>query len=114
MNGAKVLLVGIAYKGDIDDVRESPALKVLEHLEKNMADVVVVDPYVEKFYYKEGDRKTEKLTKELCRWADIVIITTAHKKRIDYSVIVENSELIFDTKNVLKNFGIKGENVVVL
>ncbi|HOJ87865.1 MAG TPA: nucleotide sugar dehydrogenase [Pseudothermotoga sp.] len=114
MNGAKVLLVGIAYKGDIDDTRESPALKVLEHLEKNLAQVVVADPYVEKFSYNGRERKTEKLTKELCEWADITIITTAHKKRIDYSLIVQNSEIVFDTKNILKSFGMKGENVVVL
>lgn len=114
MNGAKVLLVGIAYKGDIDDVRESPALKVLEHLERNLANVVVVDPYVEKFNYEGKDRKTEKLTEELCKWADITIITTAHKKRVDYKMIVENSQLVFDTKNILKNFGIKSEKVVVL
>lgn len=114
MNGAKVLLVGIAYKGDVDDVRESPALKVLEHLEKNLADVVVVDPYVERFSYKGKERKTEKLTEELCRWADIAIIATAHKKRIDYNMLVENSELIFDTKNILKSFGIKSKKVIVL
>ncbi|MFN3284589.1 MAG: UDP binding domain-containing protein, partial [Pseudothermotoga sp.] len=114
MNGSKVLLIGIAYKGDIDDVRESPALKVLENLERNLADVIVVDPYVEKFNYRGRERKTEKLTKELCNWADITIITTAHKKRVDYNMIVENSQLIFDTKNVLKSFGIKNEKVAVL
>ncbi|MFN4189947.1 MAG: nucleotide sugar dehydrogenase [Pseudothermotoga sp.] len=114
MNGSKVLLVGIAYKGDIDDVRESPALKVLENLERNLAHVIVADPYVEKFNYRGRERKTEKLTKELCNWADITIITTAHKKRVDYNMIVENSQLIFDTKNVLKSFGIKNEKVAVL
>ncbi len=114
MNGSKVLLVGIAYKGDIDDVRESPALKVLENLERNLADVIVVDPYVEKFNYRGRERKTEKLSKELCNWADITIITTAHKNRVDYNMIVENSQLVFDTKNVLKSFGIKNEKVAVL
>lgn len=114
MNCSKVLLVGIAYKGDIDDVRESPALKVLENLERNLAHVIVADPYVEKFNYRGRERKTEKLTKELCNWADITIITTAHKKRVDYNMIVENSQLIFDTKNVLKSFGIKNEKVAVL
>jgi len=114
LNGAKVLMVGIAYKGDIDDTRESPALKVLEHLEKNKAVVIVVDPYVEKFSFMGEERKTEGLTQELCKDADIVIITTAHKKRIDYKMVVENSQLIFDTKNILKTFGFFGENIVVL
>ncbi len=54
MNGAKVvMLLGIAYKEDIEDMRESPALKVLEHLEKNHAHVSVVDPYVPEFIWEE-------------------------------------------------------------
>jgi len=114
MNGAKVLLLGIAYKGDIDDVRESPALKVLEHLEKNKASTIVVDPYVERFLFNNVEISTHELTEDLCKWADIAIITTAHKNKIDYRMLVENCRLVFDTKNILKNFGLKGENVFVL
>lgn len=114
LNSVHILLVGIAYKGDVDDVRESPALKVLELLEEEKAEVIVVDPYVESFKWKSGERKTQTLTAELARWADISIITTAHRKRIDYKILVENCQLIFDTKNVLKNFNLHGSNIVVL
>lgn len=114
LNGAHVLLVGIAYKGDVDDVRESPALKVLKLLEEEQAEVIVVDPYVKSFKWKGSERNTVALTAELARWADIAVITTAHRKRLDYRILVENSSLIFDTKNVLKSFNLQGPNIVVL
>ncbi|WP_041078158.1 nucleotide sugar dehydrogenase [Thermotoga caldifontis] len=114
LNGAHVLLVGIAYKGDVDDVRESPALKVLKLLEEEQAEVVVVDPYVKSFKWKGSERNTVPLTADLARWADIAVITTAHRKRIDYRILVENCSLIFDTKNVLKSFNLQGPNIVVL
>lgn len=114
LNSARVLLLGIAYKGDVDDVRESPALKVLKLLEEEKAHVIVVDPYVQSFKWNNVERKTQPLTVELARWADIAIITTAHKKRVDYRILVENCQLIFDTKNVLKSFNLHGPNIVVL
>ncbi|AEH52032.1 nucleotide sugar dehydrogenase [Pseudothermotoga thermarum] len=114
LNGAKVLLVGVAYKGDVSDTRESPALKVLEILEKYHADVVPVDPYVEEFKYKDQIRKTQKLTEQLCEWADIAVITTAHKRNVDYKMLVEKCKLIFDTKNILGMLGFKGDNIYLL
>ncbi|AKI96519.1 nucleotide sugar dehydrogenase [Kosmotoga pacifica] len=114
MNGAKIVMLGIAYKGDIDDMRESPALKVLEHLEKNLADVTVVDPYVNEFKWNDGIVKTAKLSAELIKSADAVIITTAHKRNVNYKLVVDNAKLVFDTKNILKTLGISGENVEVL
>jgi len=114
MNGAKVVMLGIAYKGDIDDMRESPALKVLEHLEKNHAVVTVVDPYVEEFKWNGEFIKTAKLTTELIKESDAVVITTAHKNKVNYQLVVDNAKLVFDTKNILKSLGIAGENVEVL
>ncbi len=108
MNGAKVVMMGIAYKEEIEDMRESPALKVLEHLEKNLAHVSVVDPYVSQFQWEGKTVKTVNLTE------DAVVITTAHKKNINYKMIVENARYIFDAKNVLSKMGIAGENVEVL
>lgn len=58
--------------------------------------------------------KTAKLTAELIKEADAVIITTAHKHKVDYKLVVDNAKLIFDTKNILKTLGISGENVEVL
>lgn len=114
MNGAKVVMLGIAYKEEIEDMRESPALKVLEHLEKNHAHITVVDPYVPEFMWEGKKIKTAQLTEELIKQADAVIITTAHKKNINYKMIVENAKYIFDAKNVLKKMGIESGNVEVI
>jgi len=114
LNGAKVVMLGIAYKEDIEDMRESPALKVLEHLEKNLAHVSVVDPYVPEFIWEGKTVKTVNLSEELIKESDAVIITTAHKKLINYQMIVKNAKYIFDAKNVLSKLGIDAENVEVL
>ena len=114
MNGAKVVMIGIAYKEEIEDMRESPALKVLEHLEKNLAHVSVVDPYVSQFQWEGKTVKTVNLTEELIKESDAVVITTAHKKNINYKMIVANAGYIFDAKNVLSKMGIEAENIEVL
>jgi len=114
LNGAKVVMLGIAYKEDIEDMRESPALKVLEHLEKSLAHVSVVDPYVSQFEWEGKSVKTVNLSEELIKESDAVIITTAHKKNINYKMIVANARYIFDAKNVLSKLGIDAENIEVL
>jgi nucleotide sugar dehydrogenase len=114
MNGAKVVMMGIAYKEEIEDMRESPALKVLEHLEKNLAHVSVVDPYVSQFQWEGKTVKTVNLTEELIKESDAVVITTAHKKNINYKMIVANAGYIFDAKNVLSKMDIEAENIEVL
>ena len=114
MNGAKVVMMGIAYKEEIEDMRESPALKVLEHLEKNLAHVSIVDPYVSQFQWDGKTVKTVNLTEELIKESDAVVITTAHKKNINYKMIVTNARYIFDAKNVLSKMGIEAGNVEVL
>ena len=114
LNGAKVVMLGIAYKEDIEDMRESPALKVLEHLEKNLAHVSVVDPYVPEFIWEGKKMKTAQLTEELVEDADMVIITTGHKKAIDYSLVLKKAQLIFDTKNTLGKIGLTGINIICL
>ena len=114
MNGAKVIMLGIAYKEEIEDMRESPALKVLENLERYHARVTVVDPYVPEFIWEGEKMKTAPLTDDLIKQVDAVIITTAHKKNIDYKMIVENAKYIFDAKNVLKKMGIQSGNVEVI
>lgn len=102
MNGSKVLILGVAYKQDIDDLRESPALKVIEHLEKQGAIVQYNDPYIPKFKYKGKEYKSIELTEENLKSADIVIITTMHSV-YDYQTIVDNAQIVFDTKNATKN-----------
>lgn len=101
MNGAKVLLLGVAYKKDIDDLRESPVLKVIEHLEKNGADVYYNDPYIPTFKHKDKQYKSIAVDDMLDK-ADIVIITTDHTC-YDYQDIVNRAKLLYDTRNATKN-----------
>jgi UDP-N-acetyl-D-glucosamine dehydrogenase len=102
LNGSQVLVLGVAYKQDIDDYRESPAIKVIDHLEERGAEVVFFDPYI-KEYKHEGKvkRGADALTKELIESADLVMITTAHTT-VDYDSVQQHAKLVFDTKNAMK------------
>lgn len=103
LSGSNVLVLGVAYKQDIDDYRESPALKVIEELEKTGANVSFYDSYVD--HYKRGGKifKGEKeLTASLLKESDIVVITTAHTN-IDYDYVQKHAQAIFDTKNAMRN-----------
>ena len=113
INGAKVLVLGVAYKQDIDDYRESPAIRVIEELKKVGADIKYYDPYISKF--KDGKLTMEgekELTKSLIESSDIVIITTSHTN-VDYKFVVDNAKIVFDTKNVTKDIS-KKDNVYML
>lgn len=103
LNGSKVVLLGMAYKKDIDDVRESPSLEIAELLEKSGAEWVAVDPYVSQFKLNNEVIKTVDLSVELIQSADLVIITTDHSD-FDYEMIARNSVSIFDTRNALKGY----------
>lgn len=101
MNGAKVLLLGVAYKRDIDDPRESPTLKVMEHLEKNGAELLINDPYIPEF--KHNGKKYHTVDwKEVIDDSDIVIITTDHSN-YDYEEIVSRAKILYDTRNATKD-----------
>lgn len=113
LNGAKVLLLGVAYKNDIDDLRESPALKVIEHLEKKHADIIIHDPYIPEFTHEGKEYKSVELTKELLESVDAVVLTTAHSN-IDYEFVLEHASFLFDTKNKTKNIEKNKEKVILL
>lgn len=103
MNGAKVLVLGVAYKNDIDDYRESPALKVIEELQKEGAEVKFYDPWISKYKYKgEIHEGLEKIDEKIVANSDIVIFTAAHSN-FDYDMISKNAKAIFDTRNAMKN-----------
>lgn len=113
INGAKVLILGVAYKQDIDDFRESPAIRVIEELIKVGADISYYDPYVSKFKKGDLNMTSEKdLTKDLLLSKDIVIVTTAHSN-VDYKFVIDNAKIVFDTKNVTKELD-KKDNIFVL
>lgn len=103
MNGAKVLVLGVAYKADIDDYRESPALNVIDHLIKEGADTTYYDPYIPEYKHKGRIHTGAKeLTDDMLRASDIVIICTAHTC-FDYDKIQKLSKEVFDTRNAMKN-----------
>lgn len=101
LNGAKVLVLGVAYKKDIDDMRESPTLKVLDLLEKNGAEIIVNDPYIPSFKHKNVEYVSVDWEKVIDD-TDIVLITTDHSC-YDYEIIVEKAKLLYDTRNATKN-----------
>jgi UDP-N-acetyl-D-glucosamine dehydrogenase len=105
IKGAKILILGVAYKKDVDDMRESPALKIITLLQEKGADVNYNDPYIpeipplRKYQLK---MKSIALNKESLSSYDAVIITTDHSV-YDPDFILENAKLIIDTRNLIKN-----------
>ncbi|MBO0962873.1 nucleotide sugar dehydrogenase [Neobacillus sp. MM2021_6] len=112
LRGSNVLVIGVAYKKDIDDVRESPVLPILSKLKSEGSAFNVVDPFVPSFRLDGEVIETVELTRELVLDADIVLITTDHTD-IDYNLFSENAKVVFDTRNAMKNFK-KPENYVKL
>lgn len=113
INGTKVLVLGVAYKQDIDDYRESPAIRVIEELQKVGADVEYFDPYIPSFKHGNLSMNGEKaLTIELLGSAELVMITCAHTS-VDYDFVQKYAHLIFDTKNAMKKISNR-KNIEVL
>ena len=113
MNGSRMLILGVAYKQDVDDIRHSPAIKVIKSLEAEGCIVEYYDPYVAEYDYQGMKKESIKeLNKEVLMSADLVVITTAHTS-IDYSFVQTNSLFIFDTKNAMRNISIR-DNIELL
>lgn len=113
INGARILVIGVAYKQDIDDYRESPAIHVINELHKVGAEVDFYDPWVAE--YRENGKTVvglKEITPEVVAAYDLVMITTGHTN-VDYEMIQKNAKAIFDTKNVTKNLDEK-ENIEIL
>jgi len=113
LNGSKVLLLGAAYKKDIDDMRESPSLRLIELLEREGAEVDFNDPYVPKLYKMrkyDYTMKSVELTVENLQKYDLVILSTDHTD-YDYKFISDNSKLILDTRNAFEKNGVKAEHI---
>lgn len=114
LNGAKIMLLGMAYKNEIDDLRESPALDVYELLVQRGADVVYHDPYCPQTRVGTGVVSSVELTEEAVADQDLIIITTGHKS-VDYKMIAEKAQRIFDTRNVMRDVvGTENGRVVYL
>ena len=114
INGAKVLMLGVSYKNDIDDYRESPAIRVMKELRKVGADVEYYDPWVPEFknMYGQSGKSLKSLTPEIVASYDLIMVTTAHHN-VDYDMVQQNAKAIFDTKNVMSKIKNR-ENIEVL
>jgi len=113
LNGSKVLILGAAYKKDIDDMRESPSLKLIEIYKEKGAKVDYYDPLVpvlpktRKYNY---NMKSIKLTKEILKSYDLVVLSTDHTI-FEYKFISSTAKLIIDTRNAFEARGIKSNNI---
>jgi UDP-N-acetyl-D-glucosamine dehydrogenase len=102
LRGSRVHICGVAYKRDIDDVRESPALDIIHLLTQRGAQVTYSDPYVSTLQFDGTDLRSQDLG-TAARIADCVVIVTDHKA-VDYEALVRDAQLIVDTRNSLKRF----------
>jgi UDP-N-acetyl-D-glucosamine dehydrogenase len=113
LNGSKVLILGASYKKDIDDMRESPSLKLIEILREKGAKVDYNDPYVPKLPKTrkyQYDMESVELSKKNLAKFDLVLLSTDHSD-YNYKFITINSKLILDTRNAFERAGIKSEKV---
>jgi len=113
LKGSRVLALGVAYKKDIDDPRESPAGEVIKLLEERHATVVFHDPHVEHFTEFGLDLHNVPLTVEEVRKADIVVLLTDHSA-VDYAMVVREAVQMLDTRNATKRVPGDKANVVLL
>ena len=105
LKGSKVMVLGLAYKKDIDDLRESPSIELIELLKAKGAKVDYNDPYIPKTHkQREHDLNmvSKKITAAMLKKYDVVLISTAHSD-YDYDWIVRNAQLVVDTRNATAN-----------
>jgi UDP-N-acetyl-D-glucosamine dehydrogenase len=113
LKGSKVLVLGAAYKADIDDLRESPALDVMRLLQSKGADVSYHDPYIPHLHHDEWEMTSVPDLMQAVKEADCVAIVTNHKT-YDYPAILEAAKLVVDTRNALGKQGRNNPKVVRL
>ncbi|CVH80054.1 UDP-N-acetyl-D-glucosamine 6-dehydrogenase [Coriobacteriaceae bacterium CHKCI002] len=113
VRGSKVLVLGVAYKQDIDDYRESPALRVIERIEARGAEVSYFDPWVPRYRYKDEEKSSiPQLSAEAIASADVVLVACAHTN-VDYGLVQRHAKAVLDTKNAMKGISPR-DNIEVL
>ncbi len=112
VSSSNILILGIAYKKDIKDTRESPALDVIELLEREGARLNYNDPYVSRIKWNNTIHRSSKMSPTLLQKSDLTVILTDHNS-YNYQMVVENSKLVFDTRNATKKVA-TGRNKIVL
>ena len=115
LNGSKILVLGVAYKPDIDDVRESPALDVIGLLRRKGAQVEYHDPYIPHIHHEADGWRMDSITDLMASVADAdgVVIITDHKG-YDYKAIVDCAKFVFDSRNATRKFIKDSEKIVRL
>ena len=101
VNGARVLVLGVAYKADVSDMRESPALDIIRMLEARGADVRYHDPHVAELDNEGFSGKSVELSDEELQSSDLVVIITAHSA-VDYDRVVAQASRVYDTRNATR------------
>jgi UDP-N-acetyl-D-glucosamine dehydrogenase len=112
VRGSRILVLGVAYKKNIDDVRESPALDILRVLRTKGAEVSFADPYVPTLRLNGEELAAVEITPEVLASQDCVVITTDHAV-FDYESVAEHAPLVFDTRNATRPLGVR-DNIVRL
>ena len=107
VRGSRVLVLGVAYKADIDDVRESPSLDILDILQKEGAKVAFCDPYVDSIEHAGRTLHATPFRPSTLRAADCVVIATAHKS-FDFGLVAKHAKTIVDSRNALKGRRTRG------
>jgi UDP-N-acetyl-D-glucosamine dehydrogenase len=116
LSKARILLLGLAYKKNVSDIRESPSLKLIQLLEERGASVAFHDPFVDEIprtreYAALKGRKSVALDPDSLGLYDAILVSTDHDQ-VDYALIAEQARLIVDTRNVFERRGIRSERIV--
>jgi len=105
LNGSKLLILGVAYKKDVDDLRESPSLKIMQLLQQRGAHLEYNDPYFPQMHkmrhYNFENMKSVPISKDMLAKYDAALIATDHSS-YDYHAIVDGSKLVVDTRNATR------------
>ncbi len=113
LKGSKIVVLGVTYKADIEDPRESPATKVMELLQKEGAILQYVDPYTPSLVINDQQYKSHSLTQEILKESACALILTAHSA-FDYQMIVDQAPVVFDTRNGTREVKQQREKIVLL
>ena len=111
INGSRLLVLGVAYKADTNDLRESPALEVIQLLLDKGGEVYFHDPYIDEVDVA-GLQYTE-LSDQVLGWADCVVITTNHSW-YDYAQVVEHAQMVVDSRNATRDVTVGREKIYKL
>ncbi|MEQ8345834.1 MAG: nucleotide sugar dehydrogenase [Sneathiellaceae bacterium] len=116
LNGAKLLLLGLAYKKNVDDIRESPGLRIMHLLAERGAEIAFHDPHIDAIprtrdYPQLAGRRSIALEAEAVAGFDAVMVITDHDA-VDYALVARNAALVVDTRNVMARTGLTGAHIV--